>query len=108
MELSVGKKYLYNYGYKYLNKFFDYLVMASTIDNDFDAPAPKEEDAIKVIILGDSAVGKTKLMERFLLDKLFVQVYLSFCFFFYILKQKLIFSLIVNLFFIKIVKNYYT
>jgi GTPase SAR1 family protein len=33
----------------------------------------EKDDAIKIILCGDSAVGKTKLMERFLLDKFFQQ-----------------------------------
>ena len=35
---------------------------------DYDTDTSKGEKAVKVICLGDSAVGKSKLVERFLLD----------------------------------------
>ena len=35
---------------------------------DYDTDTSKGERAVKVILLGDSAVGKSKLVERFLLD----------------------------------------
>ena len=35
---------------------------------DYDEDTEKGERAVKVICLGDSAVGKSKLVERFLLD----------------------------------------
>ncbi|CAG0893650.1 unnamed protein product [Cyprideis torosa] len=37
-------------------------------DLDYDKPTADGELAVKVICLGDSAVGKSKLVERFLLD----------------------------------------
>ena len=43
--------------------------MSHSFDEDSDNAHEEEADVIKVIILGDSAVGKTKLMERFLRDK---------------------------------------
>ena len=35
---------------------------------DYDLDTSKGEKALKIILLGDSAVGKSKLVERFLLD----------------------------------------
>ena len=35
---------------------------------DYDVSTSAGESAVKVILLGDSAVGKSKLVERFLLD----------------------------------------
>ena len=32
------------------------------------APAAVTRDGVKIILLGDSAVGKSKLVERFLMD----------------------------------------
>jgi GTPase SAR1 family protein len=40
--------------------------------DSFDEKPPSSSSAVKIILLGDSASGKTKLMERFLMDKLFV------------------------------------
>ena len=35
---------------------------------NYDVATSRGESAVKVILLGDSAVGKSKLVERFLLD----------------------------------------
>jgi GTPase SAR1 family protein len=38
------------------------------VELDYDAETSVGEVAVKIICLGDSAVGKSKLLERFLLD----------------------------------------
>ncbi|BFZ09455.1 hypothetical protein BsWGS_12494 [Bradybaena similaris] len=42
--------------------------MAATAQLDYDKPGDAGEERVKVICLGDSAVGKSKLVERFLMD----------------------------------------
>ncbi|KAK3602866.1 hypothetical protein CHS0354_018721 [Potamilus streckersoni] len=42
--------------------------MAKTVDPDYDKDGTDGETKVKIIGLGDSAVGKSKLVERFLMD----------------------------------------
>ncbi|GFO28401.1 Rab-like protein 2a [Plakobranchus ocellatus] len=42
--------------------------MAENSQPDYDKPGDEGEERLKIICLGDSAVGKSKLVERFLMD----------------------------------------
>ncbi|XP_059177017.1 rab-like protein 2A [Physella acuta] len=42
--------------------------MATNCQPDYDKPGDEGEERVKIICLGDSAVGKSKLVERFLMD----------------------------------------
>lgn len=50
------------------------------------AQVARNEAALKVILLGDSAVGKSKLVERFLLQDLYACAIYIVCFFIIVLR----------------------